>query len=261
MFFTDSNTSFRILSVLDMEWQKNDTQVLPRPFHALSLRLKGNAYFSDAAHSVQSKNGDLLYMPAGSPYYLRSEQEHIIVIHFEMSDDISRHFDLYSPKNVAVFEHLFHSINETWKNKKPGFYWKAMSTLYQILEEMTRQFSPIYAETSYLKIKDAISYMYLHFTDPDLSVASLCEIANLSDTRFRKLFFEIYETTPLNYINVLRTDYAAELLSSSFFGVEEISTKSGFSDSKHFSTVFKKYKQCSPSIYKKRCYSLEQKNL
>ena len=257
MFFSDSNASFRILSVLDLEWQKNDTQVMPRPFHALSLRLEGNAFFSDAAHSVQSKNGDLLYMPAGSPYYLRSDHEHVIVIHFEMSDEIPRHFDLYSPKNVAVFEHLFHSINEAWKNKKPGFYWKSMSILYQILEEMTRQFSPIYAEFSYQKLKNAISYMHLHFTDAELSVATLCDIANLSDTQFRKLFFEIYETTPLNYINILRTDYAAELLSSSFFGVEEISAKSGFSDAKHFSTVFKKYKRCSPSIYKKRSNSLE----
>ncbi|MBQ8814581.1 MAG: helix-turn-helix transcriptional regulator [Lachnospiraceae bacterium] len=257
MFFSDPDTSFRILAVLDMEWQKNDTQVQPRPFHALSLRLEGNAFFSDAHHSVQSKNGDLLYMPAGSPYYLRSEREHIIVIHFEMSDDTARSFELFSPKNTVVFEDLFRSINETWINKNPGFYYKSMSILYKIFEQMTRQFSPIYAESSYQKIKSAVNYLHLHFTDADLSITKLCEIASLSDTQFRKLFFEVYRTTPLNYINTLRIDYAAELLTGSFFSVEEISAKSGFSDSKHFSTVFKKYKQCSPSTYKKTSYPLK----
>jgi len=251
MFFSNPDTSIHILAVLDMEWQKNDTPVMPRPFHALSIRLRGNAVISDDHHQVQAKNGDLLYMPAGSPYYLRSEKVHIIVIHFEMSDKTSRSFELFPPKNTVVFEDLFRSVNETWINKNPGFYYKSMSILYKIFEQMTRQFSPIYAESSYQKIKTAVNYLHLHFAKTDLSIANLCEIACLSDTQFRKLFFDVYQTTPLNYINTLRIDYAAELLTGSFFSVEEIAAKSGFSDSKHFSTVFKKYKQCSPSVYKK----------
>lgn len=252
MFFSDTDASFRILSVLDLEWQHNDTQVMPRPFHALSLRLKGNAYFTDNTHSVQAKNGDLMYMPAQSPYYLRSSQEHIIAIHFEMNHHAPQHFELFAPENVAVFDHLFHAIHDAWKNKKPGYYWKSMSILYQILEEMTRQFNPIFATPSYQRLKNAISYMYLHFTDPSLCVATLCKIADLSGTQFRKLFSDIYGTTPLNYINKLRTDYAAQLLSGSFFGVEEIAAKSGFSDPKHFCTVFRKYRHYAPSVYKKR---------
>lgn len=251
MFFSNPDTSFRILAVLDLEWQKNDTPVMPRPFHALSIRFQGNAVISDAHHKVQAKNGDLLYMPAGSPYYLRSEEEHIIVIHFEMSDKSSRSFELFSPQNTPVFEDLFRTINETWINKNPGFYHKSMSIFYKIFEQMTRQFSPIYADSSYQKIKLSVNYLHQHFTETDLSVVRLCDIANLSDTQFRKLFFEVYHTTPLNYINALRIDYAAELLTGSFFSVEEIAAKSGFSDPKHFSTVFKKYKQHSPSEYRK----------
>jgi len=251
MFFSDPDTSIRILAVLDMEWQKNDTPVMPRPFHALSFRFEGTAIISDNKHEVQTKNGDLLYIPEGSPYYLRSEEEHIIAIHFEMSNKAAQTFEVFSPQNTAVFDDLFRSLNETWINKHPGFYYKSMSILYKIFEQMTRQFNPIYTEASYQKIKTAVKYLHQHFTKTNLSIVSLCDIAGLSDTQFRKLFFEVYQTTPLNYINSLRIDYAAELLTGSFFSVEEVAIKSGFSDSKHFSTVFKKYKQCSPSTYKK----------
>ena len=82
-------------------------------------------------------------------------------------------------------------------------------------------------------------------------VEGLCSIANLSDTQFRKKFFEIHATTPLNYINTLRVNYAADLLSNSPFSIDEIALASGFSDYKYFSTVFKKYKHTTPSGFRK----------
>ena len=47
MFFFDLDSTFRILAVLDLEWQNNDTPVMSRPYHALSLRFRGNAVIED----------------------------------------------------------------------------------------------------------------------------------------------------------------------------------------------------------------------
>ena len=94
-----------------------------------------------------------------------------------------------------------------------------------------------------------MSYLHAHFTDPELSVLTLCDVAQLSDTWFRKLFFKCYGIKPVTYINTLRINYAKELLESDYYKVEEIARMTGFEDAKYFSTVFKRYTGCPPSGY------------
>ena len=42
LMFIDSNAKITILSALNLSWNCNDTLVKGRPFHALSIRLKGD---------------------------------------------------------------------------------------------------------------------------------------------------------------------------------------------------------------------------
>lgn len=251
MFFSDKNNSFRILSVLELKWAAKKTQVQPRNVHTLSLRLRGTASFLADGKRLTTQNNDLLYVPSHFSYDIDSQEEHLLVIHFKMSDPASYPFEIFTPRNPVVFEDAFRTLLRVWISKKPGFYYHSMSLLYKIFEEMTKQFNPAYTRESYQKIKKSMNYLHANFTDPQLSVDSLCKLSGLSDTQFRKIFYEFHKTTPLRYLNLLRVNYAAELLSDSFFSVEEIAQMTGFTDSKYFSTVFKKHKNYSPSNYRK----------
>ncbi|MBQ6947931.1 MAG: helix-turn-helix domain-containing protein [Clostridia bacterium] len=250
MFFLNENNKFGLMTVLEFTTKPKDVDVAPRPFHALSFRLSGNATFTDGQNTVHVGTGEMLYMPAGKGYHLCSEGEHIICMHFTMSEKTEPRFAAFTPASEAVFREAFCSLAQVWNNKRPGYNYKAMSLFYKILEQMTRQFSLDYLSGEYVRIEKAVTYIHEHFADPNLDIPTLCAMAHLSDTQLRKLFSRVFSMTPLQYINTLRTDYAADLLEGGLLSVEEVAYRSGFADAKYFATVFKKYKGCTPSAFK-----------
>lgn len=216
-------------------------------FDILSLRLKGSAEYKIEEKVISLKTNDLIFIPRHSHYSLRAEDEHLIVFHFKTTCSHPLFPEYYTPKNPATFKVAFESAVKTWAAHKPGYYQKTTALFYNILAEMNLQFDPAYNNASYLRIKDALDYLHLNYRDSSLCVNQLCRICNLSDTQFRKCFHNVYGTTPLNYINQLRTDYAADLLANTDYSVKHISEESGFTDDKYFSYVFKKYHNKTPS--------------
>ena len=91
--------------------------------------------------------------------------------------------------------------------------------------------------------------MQEHFNDSELTIKLLCEISGMSDTYFRRLFSEIYHTTPNKYLTGLRISHAEDLLSGGYYTIERVAQECGFADEKYFSTVFKKKIGFSPSQY------------
>ena len=101
------------------------------------------------------------------------------------------------------------------------------------------------------KILRTTEYIHENFTDQSLTVEKLANYTNISETYFRKLFLSNYGTTPLDYINKLRLNYAIELLSSGYYTVNEVSEKCGFSTPYYFSAFIKKQTNKSPIQFKK----------
>ena len=99
------------------------------------------------------------------------------------------------------------------------------------------------------KIAHTLEYIHSNFTDQLLTVSSLAKRCNVSETYFRKLFFENFQITPLEYINNLRTEYAIELLESGYYNVTEVSEKCGFGNAYYFSTFIKKRTGHSPKKF------------
>lgn len=251
MFVFGQTNQFGLISVLELDWEQSHANVSPRPYHALSIRLQGDAVFSDASHTEQLKTDDLLYMPADTAYTLHSGREKLIVIHFAMSDNFEKSFAVFRTESAAVLRELFQKILRIWNEKKPGYFYRAMSVFYKILGELAARYDAEAHDRSYQRIRTAADHIHRNFKDPELSVAQLCILANMSDTMFRRYFRKIYQTTPLQYINMLRTDHAEELLREGIYTVEQVALKSGFTDPKYFSTVFKSYKGNPPSFFKK----------
>ncbi len=251
MFFDDPDTSYRIISVLELSWSSSCARVAPRPFNALSFRLKGDCRISDAFHSGELSDNDMLLMPADTAYTLDSNAESIIVIHFETSKKLPERFEIFSPADAISFEKRFKKLNLIWTEKRPGYYLRAMSSLYLVFEQLSRQLSPDYQTESYLSIAESIKYIRLNFCDPELRVGELCRISGLCDTQYRKKFHAVFGVTPLQYINDMRIEHACELLDGGFFSIEEIARRSGFNDPKYFSTVFRQRMSRSPMNYKK----------
>ena len=251
MFFDDFICNVKILTVLKLSWDSSDADAAPRKFHALSFRVTGDACYSYDDNTIQIQAGDVLFVPEDVGYHIKAQKEELYAIHYKLDEKKQSTLEAFHVTDKAKLQRLFSACYEVWSKKEPGYYFKALSIFYNILQLMYASSSNILTDESYLEMKLAIDYLHAHFSDPDCSVLTLCNLANMSDTWFRKLFFKYYGTTPVKYINNLRINYAKELIESGYYKIEQISEKAGFGSSKYFSTVFKQYAGCSPSDYSK----------
>lgn len=77
---------------------------------------------------------------------------------------------------------------------------------------------------------------------------------------FRKIFVQIYGTSPVKYISNLKLNRAKELLSSGIYTITDAAYNSGFNDSSYFSREFKKIQVSLPwTINLFKNYKIKQK--
>ena len=84
----------------------------------------------------------------------------------------------------------------------------------------------------------------------ELSLESLAPEQNVSYVWFRKAFKELTGLSPHQYHLTLRLERACDLLKDTSLTISEIAFQSGFDSESHFSRMFKKKYQKSPSSYK-----------
>ncbi|MBD3589673.1 two-component regulator propeller domain-containing protein [Bacteroides sp. GM023] len=84
-----------------------------------------------------------------------------------------------------------------------------------------------------------------------LTVNVLCEIHHMSRTSFYSKLRALTGQSPTAFIRTTRLKRAAELLKEGRHNITEISEMTGFSETKYFREVFKKYYKMSPSQYAK----------
>lgn len=100
-------------------------------------------------------------------------------------------------------------------------------------------------------IKMATSYIEAQY-NKDIKVSAIAEKLNLDRTYFSTLFKRHMGVSPLQYINRLRLQHAAELMQEGKLNLTGIATEVGYSDIYHFSKAFKRHFGCSPREYIKR---------
>ena len=86
-----------------------------------------------------------------------------------------------------------------------------------------------------------MDYVLQNYTNPDLSITSIAEHAGMSSNTIRMLFRENGLTSPKDYIQKLRMESACRMLEQTKLSAREIGEKVGFTESRYFYSVFKKY--------------------
>jgi len=101
-----------------------------------------------------------------------------------------------------------------------------------------------------VKINDAIKYIEDNCFN-DISIEHLAHISHMSEGYFCHLFKSVMGKSAKEYILTRRIEKAIDMIKSTDLTIIEIAMQCGFSDANYFSRVFKKYKKCSPSHYRK----------
>lgn len=223
---------------------KTDTVfVQGRPFHSLSFRLSGKAYFNE---NVCVSPGDVNFIPKGCSYTTRvPERGSIIVAHFDtlspwLTEPMAFSFE------ESRFRQLFTELATVSRTPSSSNSLQ-MSVFYRILHELTTAAS---AETVPEKMLAARNYVLEHFSDPEVNVEHLAATFHVSASYLRREFKKAFGITPMAYLSSVRLDHAKTMLSSGYFSVREISVKCGFESLSYFSAAFKKREGKTPTEYR-----------
>ncbi|MFC4598570.1 response regulator transcription factor [Cohnella hongkongensis] len=99
-------------------------------------------------------------------------------------------------------------------------------------------------------VGEAIKQIQAHY-QRKISVESIAKDLGISPSYLSRKFRETTSQTFLEILNKYRIQKAVELLHTQKYRMNEISDKTGFSEYKHFCSVFKKYTRMSPSDFQK----------
>lgn len=161
---------------------------------------------------------------------------------------VELHLNYNALKNInSLISHNYPSYTE--------FYLATLrmqTFLQSILVYLLEQYSfEDIKPTNIERIEPAIQYINNHFTE-DMRLEHLAQKCCMSANYFYKLFTSALQTTPTNYISLVRMNRALQLLVNNEYNIKEIAYKVGFNDDAYFSRVFKKYYGITPGEYKKK---------
>ena len=186
--------------------------VKARPRHGLVYVLDGSAvYEMNDGNVIKAVKDDLLYMPEGTLYLTRSQEEGFLhlTINFKMRGSIPLPRHRHCAENERTRRDMIRLVNE-WSRREQCYREKSIGMLYLLLcsqLEICQNSIPIAAE----KIRNAILALNVE-NNMFPSVASLASSCGMSEPYFRRLFQQVYGISPLNYMTQRRIGYACDLL-------------------------------------------------
>ncbi len=250
-FFDEYNIVTEIFTIWQWECEKESviTYGQKRSFHALSIRVAGDADIFTDQFSDSLKVGDILFMPEFTEYHRNSNtSEQLIVIHFATLHPVSLP-DSFHPDDRELFLKYFQKLLNVWTRKNDGYFYEAMALLNTLLRDIMwqKRATALAANSNQALLQPAVEYINKNFTDNGFTVEDLAGSCNISSSYFRRIFHNVYGISPIDYIINKRITYATELLGTNFYSVKQVAEKCGIPNSKYFSTLYKRKTGKSPS--------------
>ena len=251
MFFNNHQISYEIVNVFHIKKRLASSDLRKRSSASgLGYRISGNTIFESQGQKFFADAGSFSYLPSHVEFTRVSTDEEIIGIHLHCHGNDEENIQIFHPQNSHTFASFFFKIFKEWEESAPGYRHRCHALFYKMLEQMElyQIENPLNKKENI--IKNSIIYMDTNFSNPQITIAEIAKKSFISEVYFRKIYGELFGTTPSKAILEMRIQKAKELLKSDYFKVHEVAEKSGFENEKYFSTLFKKVTGYSPSQYK-----------
>jgi AraC-like DNA-binding protein len=233
-------------------------------------------------HIGYFENDDLVFMGPklphvwmNDPQYINGETDNLadgIVIQFVSGflgekflnipeiEDFKRVLEL-SDRGMVIKGQTREKINALMKQMLHSSGLKRLSILFTIFDLLatTKEYdllaSPGYLQKTQLHCSDRFNkvteYIMLNF-DSDITLPDIASVSNMAVTTFCNFFKEYYRVTFVEYLNTVRIGYACKLLADKNKNVVEVAYESGYKNLANFNRQFKKFKQMTPTEYRRK---------
>ncbi|MGM9804492.1 MAG: helix-turn-helix domain-containing protein [Muribaculaceae bacterium] len=137
---------------------------------------------------------------------------------------------------------IMHAVRRIiFELKAKSAYHKPLVILYyvELMILIRRHVEDPYGGISSQSMQQVVRYMHEHFHE-DIGIAALAERFGVGERMLRRMFAASLHVSPLQYLNRLRIEHAAELLAGTNLSVKEVCFRCGFNSPQHFSRLYKR---------------------
>lgn len=241
------------LSAYDIKSPKGKiTKVSGRSFHSLTYRKQGTVKINIGDKTLISTAGCITLTPKKQSYSTKIMQDtHLIAIHFDCLDENMYNIPFVLDSNNQQLRQLFELVVKKYSTDDVNNY-ECFSYFYKILAEIEKHFRKKQESKIIPAILEAKSKIEKNFADNNFNIDSLVSELPISASYLRNAFKKAYSVSPIDYLKYVRQQNAISLLSSSYYSVEELAEKCGYSSASYFIQAFRKSTGYSPLQYKEK---------
>jgi AraC family transcriptional regulator, arabinose operon regulatory protein len=259
------------VSALEWDWPRK-WSVGPRVVHDSMWfwfdRGRAEAWIHDPGKPFEVVAGDLVLIPQGARHTVTALpgcEAHVYAVHFyatlyggiNLLDLIGFPF-LLPQRGRALYGKVSRELTREFAVKGPGWEPSMRNQIYSLLLNTIRQEGKLFHSSSnlsgdpnFLRLFPVIQRIDERLGDSRLSVKELAEEVYLSETHFRRIFQDVFATSPIAYLRQRRIDRACALLRTTSLSVKEIAQRCGFNDISFFSRVFHHLAGSTPANYRR----------
>ncbi len=252
MFVTNDNIPIKFLACWHFKQTNVNQQMYPRKFSTIAFRnATGDGVIDYEGRSLPLDTNMVTLVPQNIGYTRKAKFDDFFAINFEAYNYNSAKILTVKPADPEKLVSLFSKTSKAFRNPSPGYLYRCTAYLCEILELLQIEFGNTNTKIPD-KLTEAINYLNSNYTNPNLKISDLCAIAHISEVYFRTLFEKALGVNPKSYIIRLRLERAVRLLETTSLSINDVSAKSGFSDSRYFATQFKNHYGMSPSVARRK---------
>jgi len=220
--------------------QKKERKLQPaRSFSAITLRRQTAGKYLCKGKPIPFEPACICIVPEGVAYERSTLEEDILVIHFHLLNYAMEEIQVFPVSDLEKYERLFVKALRLKDENNTCNTYLVTALLYEILAELTHDVG-FATDPKDNRIITSAEYMRQHFEYPGLSIEDLAKGASVSPAYYRREFRRLYGTSPKEYLDTLRINYAKSLLETGYFSQNEIAARCGYLDVGYFRTMFKK---------------------
>lgn len=152
------------------------------------------------------------------------------------------------------------AIRETWQicvDEETGFEFEARHRLSQLIFLLFQNCPPAEKTPDEKALRDGerikvmLHYIQAHY-DERVTLANIARSAAVSENECLRCFHSTIGSTPIRYLQELRIQRAAELLTSTDRKVSDIGATCGFQEMSYFAKLFREKRGNTPAEYRKK---------
>ena len=240
---------------------------------------EGELFCVVSGKSYRCQKGDILFFSARIPHstYVENSACSYTLIQFRSehflgdSNNTGKYFNRFVrnadlPFAVLHSEELYHLIKRASEEKeaqKEGFDLYIKGAIFAIIALLCREGALSTSNSAYSadikKILPALSYIDENYAK-DITLDDVAKLQNLNPSYFCRVFKRASGSSFVDYLNFVRICKSEKMVALGEKSILEIAGDVGFTSLSYFNRIFKRYKNCTPTEYRRANYENRPKS-